>query len=406
MSRPILGLLISAPVFEDVFGALGVDRGEYLRAYDSDWICYYSRFLAARGFRLRWYLFSRAVRRAESARHEPTGAEVRFLPRARLYNWWTQRLPYVWRFRLHLATISPAFARELRERPPDLLWVQDYESGRFDVASILGARHGVPVVGQFHGGHSPARAPLRWLRRWSLRRAALILAPNREEYRRVRDTYRLGDRAVYFPNPVPVPPAPAAAVGAVKAELGLAESDRYILFMGRIDANKGLDRLLAAFRRLAPARPGLHLVVAGDGPDRRALEADAVDVGRVRFLGWVYDRSRVSALYGAATVVACPSASEAFSYGATEAMAVGRPVVASAVGGLLDVVDHGRTGLLVPPGDVTALADAIVKLLDDPELAREMGQAGRARIEREFAEAVLGPRLADHLAAVARGRCR
>lgn len=406
MTEPTLGLLVSAPVFEEVFGRLGLDRATYLRTYDNDWICYYARLLRARGFRLRWYLFSRDVARPETAVHEPTGSEVRFLPAARLYNRWTQRLPWVWRFRLYFATISRPLARELSERPPHLLWIQDYESGRFDVASVVAGRRGIPVVGQFHGGHSPARAPLARLRRRTLRQAALILAPNREEHRRVRDAYGLGERAMYFPNPVPMPPPlPPAAVDAVRKDLGLGELGRYVLFMGRIDANKRLGRLLDAFAHVAPVRPDVHLIVAGDGPDRRALEARGGV--RVRFLGWVDDRARVHALQSAAALVACPSAEEAFCYVAAEAMTAGRAVVASAVGGLRDLVDHGRTGLLVPPGNVASLADAMGKLLDDPDLAREMGQAGRARIEREFSEAVLAPRLADLFGGViARGRTR
>jgi glycosyltransferase involved in cell wall biosynthesis len=402
---PVLGLLISAPVFEDVFGRVGIGRAEYLRTYDNDWICYYSKLLSARGFRLCWYLFSRAARRAESAVHEPSGSEVRFLPVPRLYNWWTQRLPYVWRFRLHLATVSSAFAGELRRRPPDLLWIQDYESGRFDVGSLLAARLRIPVVGQYHGGHSPATAPLGALRRWALRRAALILAPNHEEYRRVRDAYDLGGRAVYFPNPMPMPPPSSNSAAAIKTGLGLADTDRYVLFIGRIDANKGVNWLLAAWRRLAPSRPDLHLVIAGDGSDRQALQTQAADLEHVHFLGWVADRARVFELHSAATVVACPSYSEAYCYAAAEAMAMGRPVVASAVGGLRDLVDDGHTGLLVPPGDDAALAGALAKVLEDPSVAHAMGQAARERFEREFSEPVLASRLVDHVRGVIASRC-
>jgi glycosyltransferase involved in cell wall biosynthesis len=208
----------------------------------------------------------------------------------------------------------------------------------------------------------------------------------------VRDTYDLGDRAVYFPNPVPAPPPDVST--------GLERPGRYVLFVGRIDANKGLDVLLEAFRRLTPSRPELHLVVVGDGPERRALEARAADLPRVHFTGWVDDRARVHALHRRAAVVACPSYTEAFCYAAAEAMAVGRPVVASAVGGLLDLVEDGRTGLLVPPGDASALTDALVKLVDAPQLADEMGAQGRERIEREFSEAVLVPRLAAMFEAV------
>jgi glycosyltransferase involved in cell wall biosynthesis len=404
----VIGLLVSTPVFEDFFGSIGISRAEYLRAYDNDWICYYTRVLAGQGFRLRWYLFSRDVRQPESLVHEPTGAEVRFLPAARLYNWWTVRLPWIHHFSAYYATMASSLVHELRRRPPDVLYVQDYESGRFDVASVVAAGLGVPVVGQYQGGHSPARAPLRGLRRWAIRRAGGILSPNREEHRRVRDAYALDGRAVYLPSPVPAPPAPSASPGVLKAGLGLGESERYVLFLGRLDAHhKGVDVLLAAFRHLADRFPDVHLIIVGRGPDGPELERSARDLPRVHFLGWEASRTRVADLVSAADVVACPSRFEAFCYVAAEAMAAGRPVVASAVGGLRDLVADGATGFLVPPGDAVALAKALASVLDDPRAAAALGRAGRERFERELSEAVVAPRLAEIVrAAITRRRAR
>ena len=389
-----IGLVISVPVFEDFYPRHGVSREDYLARYDSDWICYYTRLLVRAGFELTWYLFSRAVARAETHRHAPTGARVRFLPASPLYNWWTVRLPWIHHFSLHLATLSRGFLHELRADPPELLYVQDYESGRFDVVSLLAARLGIPVVGQFHGGHSPARWPLRALRRWALRRAALILSPNTDEHRRVCGTHGLsGARAQLFPNPVPVFAVPDREGAEVKREAGIPRAHRYVLFLGRLDANKGVDLLLAAHRELARRFPDLHLVVAGDGPDLEALRRAAEGLPRVHFLGWVASRPRVHALLGGAEAVACPSGEEAFCYVAAEAMTAARPVVASAVGGLKDLVLDGVTGSLIPPRDPAALGAALARLVDDPAASARMGAAGRARIEREFAEDVLVPRL-------------
>src|SRR5205823_4998663 len=120
---------------------------------------------------------------------------------------------------------------------------------------------------------------------------------------------------------------------------------------------------------LVEAAHGLPLVVAGDGPLR----------GRVPgALGWV-PHDELLRLYERAAVVACPSYREGYGIACAEAMAHGRPVVASAVGGLRDLVVDGETGLLVPPGDVAALRKALERLLGDADLRARLGAAARER---------------------------
>jgi glycosyltransferase involved in cell wall biosynthesis len=117
------------------------------------------------------------------------------------------------------------------------------------------------------------------------------------------------------------------------------------------------------------AARGLPLVVAGDGPLRGRVPGALGFVPHTELLG----------LYERAAVVACPSHREGYGVVCAEAMAHGRPVVASAVGGLLDLVVDGETGLLVPPGDVPALRAALERLLGDAELRRTLGRAAQTR---------------------------
>ena len=140
-----------------------------------------------------------------------------------------------------------------------------------------------------------------------------------------------------------------------------------ILYAGRLSAEKGIRDLVAA-------ADGLPLVVAGDGPLRKEVPGA---------LGFV-PREELERLYGRAAVVAVPSRREGFGVVCAEAMAYGRPVVASAVGGLLDLVVHEETGLLVPPRDVNALRAALKRLLADRKLRRRLGAAGRERIRERF----------------------
>ena len=159
---------------------------------------------------------------------------------------------------------------------------------------------------------------------------------------------------------------------------------RTIVTVANLRPEKNHETLIAAASALAGSHPELRFQFVGDGPRRQHLEALAAARGVrgcVEFLG---HREDVPAILAAADAFVLPSRSEAFPNGAMEAMAAGLPVVASAVGGLLDLVDHGRTGLLVPPDDAEALAAALRCLLDDPARAIEMGRAAREEVRRRY----------------------
>ena len=140
-----------------------------------------------------------------------------------------------------------------------------------------------------------------------------------------------------------------------------------VLFVGRLSAEKGILELVQAAE-------GMKLTVAGDGPLRAQVPGA---------LGFV-PHHELPPLYERAAVVAVPSHREGFGVACAEAMAFARPVVASAVGGLLDLVVDGETGLQVPPRDVRALRDALERLLADADLRRRLGEAGRARVQERF----------------------
>ncbi|SHL21698.1 Glycosyltransferase involved in cell wall bisynthesis [Pseudonocardia thermophila] len=182
-----------------------------------------------------------------------------------------------------------------------------------------------------------------------------------------------------------------------------------LLYVGRLDrasAWKGVDVLLRAFASVVAQRPTARLEIVGNGDARPDHEALAVELGiadAVRFAGALHG-PQLAAAYAGARALVLPSLTEAESFGMTlvEAMASARPVVGSAVGGIPHVVDDGRTGLLVPPGDVTALAAALVRLLDDPALCARLGEAGRATAVERYA----WPRLTERWLALFRGVTR
>lgn len=159
-----------------------------------------------------------------------------------------------------------------------------------------------------------------------------------------------------------------------------------LLCLGRLAHEKGFDRVLRAFPEMRKRFPDLQLIVAGDGPERRGLEALATDLGiccSVRFPGWVR-RKETQELINSATVVAIPSRTEGLPLVALEAAIMERPIVATRTGGLPEVVLDGVTGRLVDGDEPRDVAAAVCSLLADPESTLKMGNAARARASVRF----------------------
>ena len=226
---------------------------------------------------------------------------------------------------------------------------------------------------------------LRATRNRALRSARHVFCPS-AYLRAIAQRWGLdAERVSVLPNPAPeLPPLPARE--ELRAELGLAE--RSLVFAGRLGPQKALRTLLEALVEV----PEVQVVVAGDGPERARLEASVRELGlepRVAFLGTV-PRERVLRLFRAADASVLPSAWENFPHTVVEALAVGCPVVATAVGGVPEVVRDGENGLLVPPGDPHALAGAIRRFFADAELRERLAAAAPGSVAGYSEEAVFG----------------
>jgi len=167
----------------------------------------------------------------------------------------------------------------------------------------------------------------------------------------------------------------------------------YVLFVGRITDQKGIFHLLEAAAALPP---GVQVVLCAAAPDTPEIEERLrrAVAGRADVL-WINEMVSVDVvtqLYSHAAVFVCPSVYEPFGLINLEAMACETPVVASAVGGILEVVEDGVTGLLVPPARPAALAGALRRVLEDPQLGRRLGRAGRLRVEERFSWASVAER--------------
>jgi len=180
-----------------------------------------------------------------------------------------------------------------------------------------------------------------------------------------------------------------------------------VAFAGRLVREKGADLLVRAFSKIAAQIPAARLLLAGDGPERERLNRLIADLGlssSVAMLGHL-PRLEIERHFASAWVQVVPSRwAEPFGLVAAEAMMRGTAVVASASGGLTEVVRGGETGLLVAPGDVDALAQALLRLLLDHELAEQMGRTGREIALADFSEATFVDRFIQLYAALDRNR--
>ncbi len=282
------------------------------------------------------------------------------------------------------------------------------KAGRFDVVQtwiyaadtygrVAARRAGVPVVVvaemavDLWKGRSE-RSVDRFLSRWTDRvvgnSAAVV-----EFYRGVGIP---AAKLALVPSGIGAEEPPEVDRAAVRVGLGLPADAPLALFAGRLAEQKGVDTLLSALDLLQHVRPDLRTLIVGDGPLRARLEATArafqlVDPGRARFLG---HRDDVPRLLAAADLLVLPSLYEGLPNVVLEAMRSRKPVVATAAPGTTEVVEAGVTGLLVPLRDPPALARAIREVIEDPDRARQLGQAGRARVEAEFSAARMVERFA------------
>jgi len=260
---------------------------------------------------------------------------------------------------------------------------------------------GVPVIVHtyhghvFHGYFSPAKTRLFLaIERWLARRTDRLLAVS-ETVRSELLSLGIGtpEKLVVVPLGLDLEPFAGAGVlhGQLRGELGLGEDALLVGIVARLVPIKAHEVFLATAAEVGRRLPRSRFLVIGDGARRAELETLAGRLGlgdRVRFLGWRRDLDRI---YADLDLVALTSRNEGSPVSLIEAMAAGRPVVATQVGGVPDLIDDGVNGCLVPPDDPEALAEAMVTLLADPDRRQAMGQAGRKRVIPAFsAERLLG----------------
>ena len=266
--------------------------------------------------------------------------------------------------------------------------------------------NGLPLVVSVHGSDvavSERSAAVARLAAWSFRRSAAVVAPSGDLLDRAQALGARGtlERIPYGADVDALTAAPDAGA-AVRRRLGFEPDDVVVAGIGRLLRVKGFEHLVAAHARAVEELPALRLVLVGDGDERERLARQAHELGvadTVHLVGTA-SRDEIPAYLAAADVVAVPSVRfeglvDGLPNVALEAMAAGRPLVATNVGGLPEVVRPGVNGLLVPEKDPAALADGILELARDPDLRARLGAEGRREIREERSWQAVGRRYVE-----------
>jgi glycogen(starch) synthase len=299
-----------------------------------------------------------------------------------------QRLDHRWlpnRPAEHLLSLR-AIAAAARRFRPDVVQAAEWEAEAWWVARFgrvpVVTRLATPtyILEELNRSPRDARAALiRTLERDQTRRSAAVYAPTRAILERVGADWRLDQtRLERIPNPVSMAEIEAAGRG----DPPFALPERFVVFLGRIERRKGVEELAVALPRVLEANPGVEALLIGPDPGtvtEHVRQAVAPVADRVRFVGEL-PREQALAIVARGAVAVFPSHWESFGYVALEAMALGVPVVATRAGGLAELVEDGRTGLLVPPRDADTLAEALLARLASPdqhvvEAAKEAARA-------------------------------
>ena len=282
--------------------------------------------------------------------------------------------------------VAVRIARTIRQE--GIRVIHTFQPNANVLGTLIGRALGVPVMisrrnmGDFEGLGSPR---LAWIQRhltnrWSTRVLANSLAVR--EAAIVGEGFSDGKVALIY-NGLDIKRfSPCPDPSPLRFALGLPETAFVFGIASGFRPVKGVDFMIRAFARAYPDCPGSVLVIAGDGPERVSLKSLVRSLGideHVRFLGVRSDMESVYPVFDA--FVLC-SYSEGFSNAILEAMGMGIPVIASEVGGNIEMVADGVQGYLVPPGDEKALAEKMVRISSDRELARAMGRECRSWVER------------------------
>ena len=276
----------------------------------------------------------------------------------------------------------------LRRERFDILHTHKFGSNLW--GTLIGSAVRVPaIVAHEHSWSYEGDAVRAWLDGNVIGRLAtrFVAVSSADGERMVSKEGVRAEKVVVVPNGYI--PSPTTSRTDVREELGLDRDALVIGIAAVLRPEKRLDLLLLSLARVRTRVPKAHLVIAGDGPCRPHLERQARDLGLEHAVHFLGERTDVDNVLRAADVAALPSDREGSPLLVFECMANATPLVATAVGGVPELVAHGRTGLLVPRRDPDAFADALISLLTDPQRRSQMASAAQDALRHYTVDATV-----------------
>ncbi len=281
--------------------------------------------------------------------------------------------------------LLPLMSRAVRRIRPDVICTHGYKPAI--LASLFKSRWNIALV-MYARGHTGETSRVRcfeMLERWAMRSADRVVAVSRG-YAEILQSKGIPARQIsVVPNAVDLSRFQSNGRDPVqkRRELGFAPDEFLIATVGRLSPEKAQGDLLTAFGQVVSEFPKARLLIVGDGPLRSELEEKArlLPADTVSFVGFRRDVHEIMPIID---LFALSSLTEGLPNVVLEAFACGKPVVATAVGGVPEIVEHGVSGLLVPPDRPATFAQAIARCLEAPQVGAAMGFAGYERVNSKF----------------------
>jgi len=272
----------------------------------------------------------------------------------------------------------------LKKNRVDIFHAHDYKARLVGYWAARLAR--IPAVTTLHGWIQNTKRATLYLAfdRLMLRFYLKVIVVSRDLEKKVFDLGVPSERILLLHNAIAAPQGQQLSAEYYRHKLGFNDHMSLIGSIGRLSKEKGLDDLLLAAHSVLKKFPTARFLIIGEGPEKVYLKAKAAEMGVGPFLTFLGFRTDMEMIYPALDVVALSSYTEGLPKVLLEAMSYGKPVVATGVGGVPEVIIANKTGILVPAKSPDLLAKGICDILAEPDMARELGDAGRNLIQSQF----------------------